>query len=151
MKINKRIYLLFSISIFILCFWRKNLPNIYSQIITCCSIILGFTITTIACVYNKDLLNQSLREMGQLEDFLEYNQKFLGSVLLVLILAFAGSLLMWESKKIQFYSGVIIYFHMSAFVFLATMHMLYEAVEYINRFFQVYQNTYSNYAKKQIK
>lgn len=149
MSLLKTNLFIFAMCGFFYCFSQEKIPNIYPQVITCCSIVLGFAIASLTSFYNHREINMILKEEEQLDDFLNYNQRFIIGTIVVLILTLAANIMTWEPYKFQI-RNIELYFHMKALVFVATMHMLYQASEYVIRMIKLYQNTYSEMAQSRL-
>ena len=149
MSLRKRNFIIFTLCCFLYCFSQSELPDIYPQVITCCSIILGFTIASLTSFYNHHDINLILKEQKQLDAFLNYNQRFIITTIGVLALTLAVSLMKYRPYNFQILK-LNLYFHMKALIFVATMHMLYQASEYIIRIIQLYRNTYSDIAQSKL-
>ena len=149
MSFNTKTFSILTIVVFLYCFSQEKLPDIYPQIITCCSVILGFTIASLTSFYNHHDINLILKEQKQLDAFLNYNRRFIITTIGVLVLTLAMSLMKYKPYQFQMLK-LNLYFHMQALIFLATMHMLYQASEYIIRIIQLYQNTYSDMAQSKL-
>lgn len=152
MKLNKKLLIFLTVIIFITSlFSSEEYINIYSEIITCCSIILGFVITSLTALYTNQKLNMALKHMKQLDNFLEYHQDFIISIVGLIILSFMFQLFPKQLIDITMKGKYILYLHIPILLFIFAMILLYKSVDYVNKFLQLYKNTYSEYIKNKIE
>lgn len=121
--------------------------NIISLSITALSIIFGFVFTAICSIYNNDKFNVVIKHNNEMDKFVEDNKKFLKTVLSLLVLDFVLAIL---PPLIVYYKNLQLNFT-QIIIYIGMIYMLFESFDFIENFFIVYKNSYSNYANSIFK